>query len=146
MTPNSCLSALIARLNAADFKECKSPNGLTDGGSARLDKGFYVRPLSISFMKGRNRSEEAGARVNMAFEVQLGHKVKPSDGCSAAATALTDVHTALRYLFTPNTTLTSGGGGAIFLGQIKVDYMEGGSYIIQKVKIDIHFNLSLFAP
>ena len=82
----------------------------------------------------------------MSFEVQIGHKVKPTSGVSAADTAMTDIHTALRYLFTPDTTLTSGAGGAIYIASIKVDYMDGGAYIIQKMTVEIHYNLDLTAP
>tara|TARA_R100000664_G_scaffold14716_1_gene23088 strand:+ start:304 stop:741 length:438 start_codon:yes stop_codon:yes gene_type:complete len=143
MTPNSALTAIIARLNAAGFVECKSPNGLMDGGTQRLNQGFYVKPLQIKFLKGRHKSDGAGARVSMTFEVQLGHICKPSSGVTSSATAMTDIHTALKYLFAPDTSLTSGAGAAIYTNGVTVSYQEGGSYIIQKCVIDIHYNLDL---
>ena len=146
MTPNSALTALIARLNAASFVECVSPNGLADGGSARLDGGFYCKPLGLKFLKGRHKSTEAGARVAMTFEVQLGHNVRPSAGVNAALQAMTDIHTALKYLFQPATALTSGAGAAIYISSVKVDYMDGGAYIIQRLNVELHFNLDLTAP
>ena len=143
MPPNSALTAIIARLNAASFIECQSPNGLMDGGPQRLNQGFYVRPLQIKFLKGRHKSDVAGARVSMTFEVQLGHICKPSSGVPSSATALTDIQPALKYLFAPNTTLTSGAGAAIYTNGVTVSYQEGGSYIIQKCVIDLRYNLDL---
>lgn len=147
MTPSSALTALIARLNAdSNLVECKSPNGLMDGGSMRLNRGFAVKPKALKPLKGRNRSDVAGMRVSQTFEVTLGHVLKPSSGITAPSQAMTDLHSALKYLFVPNTTLTSGSGAAIYIGGVTVKYEEGGAYMTQTFGVELHYNLDLTSP
>ena len=146
MTPSAALTAAIARLNAAGLTECVSPNGLTDGGSQRLDKGFAIKPKYLKFIKGRTASTQAGAQVEMGLSIQIGHVLKPGAGQEAPSQALTDIHEALRYLWTPDTPLTSGGGAAIYLGNVATSYQSGGEYLIQGCDIRLVFNLELTAP
>jgi len=141
MTPNGALTAVIGRLNAGGFVESRSPNGLTDGGTQRLEKGFAVKPTGITFDPSRGASRTAGARVTMGFNVQIGHIIKPNDGQTAPVTALTDVHTALKYLFAPGTALTGGGQGSVLVGGVTVNYLDG--YLIQNVALRVTFALDL---
>ena len=148
MTPATALTAVVARLNAVPgLVECVSSNGLLDGGSLRLDRGFAVKPNGLKFLaKNRNASRADGARVDQGFIIQIGHVLTPTAGQSSPTTALTDLDTVIRYLWTPDTSLTSGGGAAIYMGNVQSLYQAGGEYMIHQLEIRLHYNLPLTPP
>ena len=138
---------LVARLNVAvggALVECQSVNGLLDGGTQRLDRGFSVQPKSVKWhKKSRQASRVAGARVGAIFNVELGYILRPSDGLAAPATALDDLDAVLATLYTPDEDLTSGSASALVIGDVGFTYNDGGAYLIVSFTVEVVFALPL---
>ena len=83
----------------------------------------------------------AGLRVTQAFNIQLGHQLKPADGLEAPSQALQDYHTALKYLSAAGTTLTQEG--AIIFGQASHSYVGGGAFLVTSFTLNVTYELSL---
>ena len=144
MTYASALTAVIARLTAAGLKECRSPNGLSGAGAPRGHQSFAVLPAGDRKEKSRGAARTDGLRTTARFSVELGHELKPGSGLAAAGQALTDLHTAQRYLVQPGTTLTTTA--AVQLGNVSARRLGGGSYMIQTFECGVTFSLDLSAP
>ncbi len=143
MTPNAALTAVVARLTAAGLVQARSPLGVSNASSQRINRSFSVRPQSVgpSSSPGRGRPNAAGLRVTQAFNVQLGHQLRPADGMEAPSQALQDYHAALRYLSAEGTTLTQEG--AIIFGQASHSYVGGGAFLITSFTLNVSYELSL---
>ena len=143
MTPDGALTAVIARLTAAGLTEAKSPLGVVNASSPRIDRSFSVRQTSIgpSTNPGRARPDVPGIRVAHRFQVELGHKLKPNSGQESISQALSDVHAAFKYISQFGTTLTTGA--AIEIGTSSTEYAGGGSYLIQRFPLTVIYNLTL---
>ena len=143
MTPAAALTAVIARLTAAGLTEARSPLGVVNASSPRIDRSFSVRMTSIgpSVSPGRARPDIPGIRVAHRFQVELGHKLKPNAGQEAISQALSDMHAAFKYLSQFETTLTTGA--AIELGTSSTEYAGGGAYLVQRFPLTVAYNLTL---
>mgnify|MGYP003124793632 CR=1 FL=1 len=143
MTPNGALTAVIARLTAAGLVQARSPLGVSNASSQRIHRSFSVRAQSVgpSSSPGRGRPNVAGLRVTQAFNIQLGHQLKPADGLQAPSQALQDYHTALKHLSAEGTTLTQEG--AIIFGQASHSYVGGGAFLVTSFSLNVTYELSL---
>ena len=143
MTPDSALTAVIARLTAAGLTKAKSPLGVTNASAPQIDRSFSVRQISIgpSSEPGRQRPDVPGVRVAHRFQVELGHKLRPNAGQEAISQALSDIHSAFKYLSQFNTTLTAGA--AIELGTSSTEYAGGGAYLVQRFPLTVIYNMTL---
>lgn len=144
MTPNGALTAILARLNTiTGMKEARSPLGVKNASSARIDRSFSVRPrgLSLSDGGGRGRSDQAGIRVASSFDIELGHILKPSDGAEAPAQALLDIHLVLTAVSQQESSLTTTA--QVTLLGVTTEYVGSGAYLVQTLSVDIIFPLSL---
>jgi hypothetical protein len=143
MTPATALTAVIARLTAAGLTEARSPLGVVNASSPRIDRSFSVRMTSIgpSPNPGRARPDVPGLRVAHRLQVELGHKLKPNAGQEAISQALSDMHSAFKYLSQFGTTLTEDA--AIELGTSSTEYAGGGAYLIQRFPIAVIYNMTL---
>jgi hypothetical protein len=143
MTPPAALTAVIARLVASGLTKAKSPLGVTNASSPQIDRSFAVRMISIgpSSDPGRQRPDVPGVRVSHRFQIEVGHKLKPSSGQEAISQAMTDIHSAFKYLSQFGTTLTTTA--AIELGTSSTEYAGGGAYLVQRFQLTVIYNLSL---
>jgi len=143
MTPATALTAVIARLTAAGLTEARSPLGVVNASSPRIDRSFSVRMTSIgpSSSPGRARPDAPGLRVAHRLLVELGHKLKPNAGQEAISQALSDMHSAFKYLSQFGTTLTEDA--AIELGTSSTEYAGGGAYLVQRFQLTVIYNMTL---
>ena len=143
MTPATALTAVIARLTAAGLTEARSPLGVVNASSPRIDRSFSVRMTSIgpSSSPGRARPDVPGLRVAHRLLVELGHKLKPNAGQEAISQALSDMHSAFKYLSQFGTTLTEDA--AIELGTSSTEYAGGGAYLVQRFQLTVIYNMTL---
>ena len=139
MTPSAALSAILTQLRTVSgMSEARSPLGVRNASSGRVVRAFSVRPggLSLSDGGGRGRSDQAGR-----FSVELGHTLRPSDGQTAPSQALLDLHSVIKVLMKPGTTLTTEA--AVVLGGVTSEYPGSGAYFVQTISVDVVFPLSL---
>jgi hypothetical protein len=144
MTPSAALSAILTQLRTVSgMSEARSPMGVRNSSSPRVVRSFSVRPggLSLSNGGGRGRSDQAGIRVSESFDVELGHTLRPSDGQSAPAQALLDLHSVIKVLMKPDTTLTTTA--AVSLNSVSTEYPGSGAFYVQTISIDVVYPLSL---
>jgi hypothetical protein len=143
MTPNAALTAVIARLTAAGLVQARSPLGVQQASSQRMNRSFSVIPVGIgpSGSPGRGAPRTSGLRMAQAFEVKLGHQVKPGDGQEAPSQALQDYHTVLKYLSARDTTLTTTG--AIIFSSATHRYEGGGAFMTTTFTLNVTYELSL---
>ena len=144
MTPSAALSAILTQLRTVSgMSEARSPLGVRNASSGRVVRAFSVRPggLSLSDGGGRGRSDQAGIRVAERFSVELGHTLRPSDGQTAPSQALLDLHSVIKVLMKPGTTLTTEA--AVVLGGVTSEYPGSGAYFVQTISVDVVYPLSL---
>ena len=143
MTPDSALSAIIGRLEAAGLTKAVSPLGVSNSSAPQMDRSFSVRMLGLgpSANPDRFKPTVAGLRVNNRFQIDLGHRLNPSSGQTAVSQALQDLHSSLKYLDVSGTSLTQAG--SITIGGSSAEYASGGAYLIQRFTIDVVYNLSM---
>lgn len=143
MTPGACLTAVIARLVAAGLTQALSPLGVRNQANQVIDQSFSVTPVSVSPSPSPDRSKAnvAGVRVEQVFDIQLGHKVRPTNGLEAPSTALGDLHTTLKYLAAGNTSLTQGT--SIRFGPSTMSFAGSGAFLIQSFSFSVTYNLTL---
>jgi len=143
MTPTSALTALVARLNAAGLKEARSPLGVRNEASPRMDRSFSVRlgTLSPSSSPGRGRADVPGLRVTQSLTVELCHKLAPNEGQAAPSQALTDLHSTWKHLSAANTSLTQGV--SLQIGAASGEYVGSGGYLIHSYPVLLTYNLTL---
>ena len=143
MTPNGALTAVIARLTAAGFTQVRSPLGTSRASSQRVSRSFAVLPSSLAQAgsPSRGKPDIPGLRVTQVFNVELAHQLKPGDGQEAPSQALTDLHTAWKYLSANGTTLTQQG--AISIGTASQSYEGGGAFMVTRFSLSVTYNLSL---
>ena len=82
-----------------------------------------------------------GLRVDQTFKVELGHQIKPGDGQEAPSQALTDLHTAMKYISANGTTLTTQG--AIIFSPAAHAYQGGGAYLITTFTLRVTYEITL---
>lgn len=133
----------MARLVAAGLTKSLSPLGVRNESNQRINQSFAVTPMSVapSPSPGRSQPTVAGVRVVQTFRIELGHRVKPGDGQDAPTTALTDTHTAMRYLAVDATSLTSAG--AIEFGPSTLAYEGNGAFLVTTFNFLVTYNLTL---
>lgn len=143
MTPTSAHAAVMARLVAAGLTKSLSPLGIRNESNQRIDQSFSVTPVSVapSPSPGRSQPTVAGVRVLQTFRIELGHRVKPGDGQDAPTTALTDTHTAMRYLAANATSLTTDG--AIEFGTSTLAFEGNGAFLVTSFNLSVTYNLTL---
>ncbi len=133
----------MARLVAGGLTKSLSPLGIRNESNQRINQSFAVTPLSVapSPSPGRSQPTVAGVRVLQTFRIELGHRVKPGDGQDAPTTALTDTHTAMKYLAANATTLTTEGD--IEFGSSTMAYEGNGAFIVTTFNLSVVYNLTL---
>ena len=143
MTPDSALTAIIARLVAAGLTKAKSPVGVANQSAPQLDRSFSVKmsTLTPASQQDRGKASVVGLRVTNRFIIELSHRLPPNSGQTAVSQALQDLHTAWKYLAQPATTLTTGV--QIQLGSSSANITGSGAYLVQSFTIDLQYNLSL---
>lgn len=143
MTPDSALSAIIGRLEAASLTKAVSPLGVSNSSAPQMNRSFSVRMVSLgpSSNPDRFKPTVAGLRVSNRFQIELGHRLNPNSGQTAITEALQDLHKALKYLDASGTALTQEG--AIRLSSSSSEYASGGAYYIQRFSIDVVYNLTM---
>ncbi len=143
MTPDTALSAIIARLEAAGLTKAVSPLGVSNSSAPQMNRSFSVRMLSLgpSSNPDRFKPTVAGLRVNNRFQIELGHRLNPNSGQTAISQALQDLYKAIKYLDADGTSLTQTG--AISVGASSAEYASGGAYYIQRFSLDVVYNLSM---
>jgi hypothetical protein len=143
VTPDTALTAVVARLTAAGLVEARSPLGVTKASQQRIDRGFSVMPSSIgpSPHPGRGKPTVSGLRMTQQFKVELAHKIKPGDGQAAPLQALQDYHTAIKYISANGTTLTTEG--AIIVSPAAHTYAGGGAYLLTAFQLQVTYELDL---
>lgn len=143
MTPNGALTAVIARLTAAGLVQARSPLGVSNASSQRIDRSFSVLPSTISpsSSPGRGRANAPGLRMTQVFNVQLGHQLKPADGLEAPSQALQDFQTAVKYLSSNGTSLTQEG--AIIFGSASHSFAGGGAFLVTSFSLSVTYEMSL---
>jgi len=143
MTPDGALTATIARLTAAGLKEARSPLGVRNESSPRLDRSFSIRigTLAPASAPSRGKADVVGLRVTQRLTVELCHQLKPNSGQAAPGQALSDLHAAMRYLSVGGTTLSTGA--AIDIGSASAEYVGGGAYMIHAFSLGLTYNLTL---
>jgi hypothetical protein len=73
--------------------------------------------------------------------VELCHQLKPNSGQEAPSQALSDLHSVLKSISTPDTTLTRDAN--VDAGSVGADYAGGGAYLIQAFSLDVIYELDL---
>ena len=143
MTPDSALTAIIARLVAAGLTKAKSPVGVANQSAPQLDRSFAVSMSSLApaSRPDRGKATAVGVRVTNRFTIELSHRLTPNSGQTAVSQALQDLHTAWKYLAQPATSLTTGV--QIQLGSSTANITGSGAYLVQSFTIDLQYNLSL---
>ncbi len=143
MTPNSALTAVIARLTASGLTQVRSPLGTDRASSQRISRSFAVKPASIrqATSPSRGRPDVAGLRVTQDFDIELCHQIKPNDGQEAPSQALTDLHTVWKHMSVIGSTLC--GEGAISIGGATQSYEGGGAFMVTRFSLSVTYNLSL---
>lgn len=143
MTPATAHTAVMARLVAAGLTKSLSPLGVRNESNQRINQSFAVTPMSVapSPSPGRSQPTVAGVRVVQTFRIELGHRVKPGDGQDAPTTALTDTHTAMKYLAVNATSLTTEG--AIEFGPSTLAYEGNGAFLVTSFNFLVTYNLTL---
>ena len=143
MTPASALTAVIARLNAAGLKEVRSPLGVLNASSQRVEGCFGVKPTGVrpSPSPGRGRPIVAGLRIESVFDIEMSHQVKPSLGLQAPAQALIDLASAWSKISANGTTLTTEG--AIKLGAARNTFEGGGAFYVTRFELSVIYELDL---
>ena len=137
MTSAGALDAVAARLVAAGLTEARSPMGVRNEASGKIDRSFSVKPKGTTLsQRGRERH-----RLRLSFLVELGHRLKPSSGADAPDQALTDYEAAIRYLAAGGTTLTTDG--AIDFGPAAFTYAGGGAFMVTAFDLAVSFDLDL---
>ena len=133
----------MARLVAGGLTKSLSPLGIRNESTQRINQSFAVTPLSVapSPSPGRSQPTVAGVRVLQTFRIELGHRVKPGDGQDAPTTALTDTHTAMKYLAANATSLTTEG--AIEFGASSLSYEGNGAFLVTTFNFSVAYNLTL---
>lgn len=144
-SPRQALIALKARLAATGIPlvECVSPNGLLDGGSIRLNRGYSVKPKKLKWDKNRRASRLAGGRVSLVFAVSIGYVLRPADGIDAVDEPLTDIDNIMATLYEPDTPLTGGTAYALYISDAVFEYHDGGAYLIVRFDVSPTFNMPL---
>ena len=143
MTPDSALTAIIARLEAAGLTKAVSPLGVSNASAPQMNRSFSVKMQSMAPASSPDRFKPtvAGLRVSTRFQIELGHRINPNNGQTAISQALPDLHTAIKYLDVSGTSLTQQG--SINVGASTSEYASGGAYYIQRFPLDVVFNLSM---
>ena len=144
MTPSACLAAIRARLTAGGLTEVRSPLGARAASSPRIDQSFAVIPVSVapSPSPGRSRPDTVGIRVTQTCRVEITNAIKPSDHGAAPAQALTDLHTAWKYLLVDATTLTTDTA-AIAFSAANTTYEGGGAFLVTRFDVSVTYGLGL---
>jgi len=143
MDPNSALTAIIARLEAAGLTKAKSPLGVANQSAPQLDRSFSVKMTSLTpaARSDRGKASAVGVRVTNRFTIELSHRLTPNSGQTAVSQGLQDLHTAWKYLAQPATTLTTGV--QLAFGSASSSYTGSGAYLVQSFTIDLQYNLTL---
>lgn len=144
MTPAAALTATIARLNAVSgLVEARSPVGVRNESAPRINRSFSVKVegLSPAAETSRGRSDIPGLRIAQRLRVELCHQLKPNSGQEAPSQALSDLHSVLKSISTPDTTLTQTAN--VDAGSVGADYAGGGAYLIQAFSLDVIYELDL---
>jgi hypothetical protein len=143
VTPDTALTAVIARCVAAGMVEARSPLGVMNASQQRVNRSFSVLPQGIgpSSSPGRGRPAVDGLRMTQTFKIGLGHQIKPGDGQEAPSQALSDLHTVMKYISANGTTLTAPG--AIIFSPASHAYQGGGAFLITTFTLQVTYELSL---
>ena len=143
MTPDTALTAIIARLEAAGLTKAVSPLGVSNSSAPQMNRSFSVKMSSLGPAPNPDRFKPTGAgvRVSNRFQIELGHRINPNSGQTAISQALQDLHKAIKYLDVSGTSLTQKG--AISVGSSSSEYGSGGAYYIQRFTLDVVYNLSM---
>lgn len=144
MTPAAALTATIARLSAVSgLVEARSPVGVRNESAPRINRSFSVKVegLSPAAETSRGRSDTSGLRIAQRLRVELCHQLKPNSGQEAPSQALSDLHSVLKSISTPDTTLTRDAN--VDAGSVGADYAGGGAYLIQAFSLDVIYELDL---
>jgi hypothetical protein len=132
VTPDTALTAVIARCVAAGMVEARSPLGVMNASQQRVNRSFSVLPQGIGPSSSPGRGRPA---------VELGHQIKPGDGQEAPSQALSDLHTVMKYISANGTTLTAPG--AIIFSPASHAYQGGGAFLITTFTLQVIYELSL---
>ena len=143
MTPDSALTAIIARLEAAGLTKSVSPLGVSNSSAPQMNRSFSVKMQSMAPASSPDRFKPtvAGLRVSCRFIIELGHRLNPNSGQTAISQALQDLHNAIKYLDVNGTSLTQQG--SISVGPSTTEYASGGAYYVQRFPLDVVFKLSM---
>lgn len=143
MTPDSALTAIIARLEAAGLVKAVSPLGVSNSSAPQMNRSFSVKMISMgpSASPDRFKPTVAGLRVTNRFQIELGHRLNPNSGQTAISQALQDLHKSIKYLDVSGTSLTQEG--SISVGASSSEYASGGAYYIQRFPLDVVYNLTM---
>ena len=144
MTPAAALTALVARANSVSgLVEARSPLGVRNASAPRINRSFSVRPggLSPAPSSGRGRTDSVGTRVRHRFNVELCHQLKPSAGQEAPSLALVDLHSLIKAIVAPATTLTTDAN--LTIGSVSTEYVGAGAYYLQTLGVDAEYYLAL---
>jgi len=143
VSPDTALTALVARLTAAGLIQARSPLGVANASQQRIDRGFSVIPASIgpSPHPGRGKPATDGLRMTQQFKVELSHQIKPGDGQAAPLQALQDYHSAIKYISANGTTLTTEG--AIIVSPAQHTYQGGGAFLVTAFQLQVTYELDL---
>jgi hypothetical protein len=143
MTPATALTAVISRLNAAGLKQVRSPLGVMNASSQRIEGCFAVKPSGVrpSSSPGRGRPIVAGLRVDSTFDIEISHQIKPSLGLEAPSQALTDLAMAWAAISENGTTLTTEG--AIKINGARNTYEGGGAFYVTRFELVVTYEIDL---
>ena len=89
MTPDSALTAIIARLEAAGLTKSVSPLGVSNSSAPQMNRSFSVKMQSMAPASSPDRFKPtvAGLRVSCRFIIELGHRLNPNSGQTAISHA-----------------------------------------------------------
>ena len=138
MTPETARQSVADRLTAAGLTEARSPIGVRNESSPRIDRSFAVLPKSADLSRQRGRDRQ---RARMVFAVELCHKMTPSEGQAAPSEALRDYAKAVRFLLQRGTDLTAPA--AIEMGAASFVYAGGGAYMVTAFDLIVSFDFPL---
>ena len=144
MTPATCLSAIVTQLQGiTGMNESRSPKGVRNSPGTRIDRAWSVTPkgLSPSTAAGRGRVDTSGIRISQRFTIEIAHTLAPSKGQAAPNQSLLDLHTVIKALVAPGTSLTTTGVPDV--KTVTAEALSGGAYLLHSLSLEVTYPLAL---
>lgn len=128
---------IVELLTELGLLPSKSPLGVPNAGSRRLNRGFCVLPVGGSVIGGRGQQDEYGYRWRENYTVQLGHEIPVKEGQHAFYQSTYDDTRIVIARFAQQLP------SAHIISSTRHTVQAAGQYLLTEISVSVDLNLDL---